>query len=62
MQVETHFLTAAVVLLAEAVISMLARGIAMKINRRRQLKSHYGWILTKGSSGFIGGEYVRGVK
>lgn len=62
MQVETHLLTAAVVFLAEAVISMLIRGICKKINRRKQLCLSREWILTKGSSGFIGGEYVKGVK
>ena len=62
MQVETHFLTAAVVLLAEAVISMVARGISKKISRHNQLRNEEFWTLTRGSDGYIGGEYVRGAR
>lgn len=62
MQVETHLLTAGLVLLSEAVLSMLVRGLIGKINRHKQIRNCSGWILTRGTTGFIGSEYVREVE
>lgn len=59
MQVNHVFLTAAIVLLTEAVISMLARGITEEIKKRKQIRSTERWILTRGTNGYIGGEYVK---
>lgn len=52
------FLALAIVLLLDVLLSVLLRWIAKKVNRRRTLRNSKKFMLTRGSNGFIGGEYT----
>lgn len=60
--IETHCLTIAIVLLTEAFLSMLIRGICKKLCNKKHFKKTGRYVLTRGSNGFIGSEYFEEVR